>query len=89
MNAINFLARRDVETQRRCGHSTLYADVAAGTFPPPVKLSARCVRWIAQEVNESLAARAAGAGPDELRTLVREQIARRAANMPRLNGAAA
>lgn len=30
--------------------SHLYARVAAGTFPVPIKLSARCTRWRAGEV---------------------------------------
>jgi len=30
--------------------STIYAKVAAGTFPAPVKLGARCTRWRAADV---------------------------------------
>ena len=46
-------------TQARVGlgRSTIYAMVKAGTFPAPVKLSPRCVRWRASDVSAWLAAR--------------------------------
>ena len=39
------------------GRSTLYALVAAGGFPPPVKLSLRAVGWRSQEVDAWLQSR--------------------------------
>jgi len=36
--------------------ATLRRMVAAGTFPPPVRYSSRCVRWPARRVREWLAA---------------------------------
>ena len=40
------------------GRSTLYALVAAGAFPAPVKLSIRAVGWRAEEIDAWLNARA-------------------------------
>jgi prophage regulatory protein len=40
------------EVQARTGlaRSSIYAAIAAGTFPPPIKLSARTVGWIESDV---------------------------------------
>jgi len=38
--------------------STLWRDVKAGVFPPPIKVSERSVAWIDEEVNATLAAKA-------------------------------
>lgn len=43
------------------GRSTLYAMVKAGTFPAPIKLSPRCVRWRASDVEAWLDAHSAQA----------------------------
>ena len=40
------------------GRSTLYALVAGGTFPAPVKLSIRAVGWRSEEIDAWLNARA-------------------------------
>jgi prophage regulatory protein len=37
--------------------SSLYADIAAGSFPAPIKLGARAVGWLESEVNEWLSQR--------------------------------
>jgi prophage regulatory protein len=39
--------------------SAVYALVAAGAFPQPVKLSERCVAWVEAEVSEWISARVA------------------------------
>jgi prophage regulatory protein len=39
--------------------SAVYAMVAAGAFPQPVKLSERCVAWVEAEVSAWIAARIA------------------------------
>lgn len=38
--------------------STLWRDVKAGLFPPPIKLSERSVAWVDAEVHATLAAKA-------------------------------
>ena len=37
--------------------SLIYALIAAGKFPPPIRISARAVRWIESEVTEYIATR--------------------------------
>lgn len=32
--------------------STLHAKVKGGTFPAPIKLSARCIRWTSQSIQQ-------------------------------------
>jgi prophage regulatory protein len=39
--------------------STVYALVAAGAFPQPVKQSERCVAWVEAEISEWISARVA------------------------------
>lgn len=52
---------RRVEVQARTGlaRSTIYASIAAGNFPRPVKLGARSVGWLDSEVDQWLAERVA------------------------------
>jgi prophage regulatory protein len=49
------------EVRRRTGQSTstIYAAMAAGTFPRPIKLSAGCVGWVEREVGDWILARVA------------------------------
>lgn len=39
------LTRRDVEAECGIGRSTIYRMIEAGTFPRPLRIGARCVRW--------------------------------------------
>jgi prophage regulatory protein len=66
------LANPDVCTVCRASKPTIYAWIADGLFPPPVKLGAKSSAWPASEVNTILAARIAGKSDDELRALVIE-----------------
>ena len=49
--------------------ATIYRDVAAGLFPPPVKIGSTAV-WPHDEVSAINKARLAGKSDDEIRTLV-------------------
>lgn len=51
MNAPQNILRR-VEIERMTGlpKSSLYAKIASGTFPKPVKLSARAVGWLEKDI---------------------------------------
>lgn len=40
----------DVTRQTGLPRSTLYAKIAEGTFPRPIKLSQRSVGWLSQDV---------------------------------------
>jgi prophage regulatory protein len=42
---IKFLRRPEVEHRTGLGRSTLYAKMADGSFPKPVKLGKRAVGW--------------------------------------------
>ena len=50
--------------------STIYGDIRAGRFTPPVALGPRCSAWPAHEVDQIIAAHAAGASDREIRQLV-------------------
>lgn len=51
------LKRQQVEAQLGFKRSHLYALMAEGSFPKPIKLGARAVGWLQSEVNEWLEAR--------------------------------
>ena len=53
------LRRRQVEARTGLSRSTIYQRIAEGTFPRQVRLGARCVGWIASDVENWLAARVA------------------------------
>ena len=50
--------------------SPLYADIAAGLWTRPIKLSARAAGWPEYECDELIAARIAGQSDAEIRKLV-------------------
>jgi prophage regulatory protein len=60
------------EVKHRDGRSksTLYAAMADGTFPSPIKLGARSVGWLESELNAMIAARAKGFSEAEIRKFV-------------------
>jgi prophage regulatory protein len=67
------------EVQHKTGlkHSRIYDGVADETFPPGVKLSSRCTRWVESEVDAIVHAMVAGATSDQLRVLVRSMVEKR------------
>lgn len=71
--------RPAVEAASGKRRSQLYADVAAGTFPPPVKIGTRASAWVRHEYQRILAARVAGKTDDEIKALVAELVAQRKA----------
>lgn len=56
---MQILRRPEVEARTGLGRSSIYAAVAAGTFPAPVKLSARSVGWLESEIAIWLSSRVA------------------------------
>lgn len=65
------LRRSAVEAEIGEGRSQLYAHMASGLFPRPVKLTgSRSVGWPADEVRAVNAARIAGVSESEMRSLV-------------------
>lgn len=55
----NLIRLRRVSELTGLSRSSIYEKVAAGTFPAPVKLSARAVAWVEPEVSEWIANRIA------------------------------
>lgn len=49
--------RRQVEQLVQLSRSTIYANVKAGTFPAPIRISARAVAWRLSDVEAWLEAR--------------------------------
>jgi prophage regulatory protein len=54
---MELLRRATVEAKTGLSRSTLYAAMAAGRFPKPVKLGENSVAWIADEVEAWIKAR--------------------------------
>jgi prophage regulatory protein len=48
--AQKILRRGDVEKLTGMRRSSLYAAVAEGKFPPPIRLSEKCVGWLESEI---------------------------------------
>lgn len=57
--------------------SSVYAQVSSGILPPPIKIGARASAWIEREIDAVIAARIAGKSQGEIRTLVKDLIAKR------------
>lgn len=51
-NKISLLSLPDVVKRVGFKRSTIWDRVKAGTFPKPIKLSARCSRWPSNEVDD-------------------------------------
>jgi len=51
------LRRPEVQTLTGIPRSTLYAKIAAGDFPAPIKIGQRAVGWLEAEVNDWLSNR--------------------------------
>lgn len=77
MQTIRYLRRGDVLKQTGLSNSTFYKRISDGHFVPPVNLGERAVGWLEHEVNQVLAAIAAGHSADELQGLVRDLVQQR------------
>ncbi len=53
------LRRREVETRTGLSRSTIYTQMAEGTFPKPVRLGKRAVGWTESSISEWLESRVA------------------------------
>lgn len=51
------LRRPQVEARTGLGCSAIYAEIAKGRFPKPVKLSARSVGWVSTSIDLWIASR--------------------------------
>ena len=59
VNPRRILRRREVEARTGLSRSTIYAQMAEGKFPRPVKLGKRAVGWTEQAISDWLASREA------------------------------
>lgn len=57
--APTILRRRQVEARVGLRRSTLYAKIAEGTFPSPIRLGAKAVGWLAADIDGWIAQRIA------------------------------
>lgn len=55
--SITILRRPDVEARVGLSRATIYAKMADGSFPKPIRLSERAVGWKADDIDAWLAAR--------------------------------
>ncbi len=51
---VRILRRREVETRTGLSRSTIYAQMAEGTFPKPIRLGKRAVGWTDASITEWL-----------------------------------
>ncbi len=51
------LRRRQVEARTGLGRSSIYALIADGQFPTPIRLSANTVGWLEHEIDAWIAGR--------------------------------
>ena len=58
----NLLTRREVESRFGISKTTIYRKVADGSFPPPIQIGARAVRWDEAEIAEWLRGRPRSGG---------------------------
>ena len=52
------LRRRQVEARTELGRSSIYALIADGRFPTPIRLSANTVGWLEHEIDRWITERA-------------------------------
>ena len=57
------LSLEEVLRRTACKRSTLYRWIAAGLFPPPVKIGPRRVAWRKSDVDRWIATRSRAGGP--------------------------
>ena len=56
-DALKILRRKQLEARLGLSRSTIYAKVATGELPPPIRLgNGRAVGWIESEISDHLAA---------------------------------
>ncbi len=54
---LSILRRKQVEKRTGLSRSTIYLRIQEGAFPRPIKLGARAVGWLENEIEAWLAAR--------------------------------
>ena len=60
--ADRLLRLSEVQTRTALGRTTIYRKMREGSFPQPLKIGARAVRWLESEIEAWLAARPRATG---------------------------
>ncbi|HIU73946.1 MAG TPA: AlpA family phage regulatory protein [Candidatus Aphodousia faecipullorum] len=70
---------RSAQAQKLTGRprSSFYQQISQGLLPPPIKLGARAVGWLASEIEAVNKARIQGKSDDEIKILVASLIKQR------------
>ena len=72
-----------VKAKTGLSRATIYAQQAAGLFPPSFSLGERAVGWMESEVDAVIIARAAGAGPAVIKALIESLVTARGRHVSR------
>lgn len=54
---MKFLRRKEVERKTGLSRSTIYANMALGTFPKTVKIGNRAVAWVEADIDDWMLSR--------------------------------
>lgn len=54
---VRLIRRKEVQAKTGLGTSSIYAEMAKGTFPKAIRLSARRVSWLESEIDDWIAER--------------------------------
>ena len=76
-SSISILKQSEVLEITRQSSTTLWRQVKAGTFSPPIQIGAKATGYIQDEVDAVLSARSIGMSDIELKNLVKKLIAQR------------
>lgn len=56
---LRLIRRKEVQNKTGFGASSIYAEMAKGTFPKPVRISERRIAWVESEIDQWIAERIA------------------------------
>jgi prophage regulatory protein len=62
-STIRLISDKEVKQKTGLGHSARYDRIKQGTFPQPVRISSRCVRWYEHEIDAWIASLPRGVNP--------------------------
>lgn len=82
--SISILKQSEVLEITRQSATTLWRQVKAGTFTPPIQIGTKATGYIKDEVNAVLSARSIGMPERELKALVKRLVAQRKERASRL-----
>ena len=68
MNYDRLLTRAEVESITTLSRSSLYRKMRAGSFPEPIRIGDRAVRWRESEIREFIASRPRATGEKPTQT---------------------